>query len=124
MPGALDLDFSKVKRKIRSVPGSPKGSSSPSPGSIKAWTVASFVRVSRKHKKLVPNSTPDLNKDMINNNLHQKNSSPRRKSAEELIPTTCKSNEELHTFEQRTRVCVILNDDQLLLVRIFFVKFI
>ena len=138
MPGALDIDFTKVGRKIRSVPGSPKGS--PKSGKKSGFR--------RKSKKFIASSTPCtpisgsrldlrtfLSGDKTGNSVHSVslsdgdesekvsgNSSELsglRRGSEELLVSRRKiCGEELLNLSSGAgaKVCVVLNDDELLLV--------
>ena len=65
MPGALEIDFTKVKRKIRSAPGSAKTSPKTSPTlNRRGWT--GFGRP--KKKKPLDISTPNLTKSKLESN--------------------------------------------------------
>ena len=138
MPGALDIDFSKVRRKIRSVPGSPKQNSptnSSNPKSGGGWS-----KFGKFGKKSTPNinvsqsqtlphlalnsydlasslsdddSTAHIGK-IVGENSTTATFSRRRKHADFWHSSTS----DLLNFGGRPKVCVILNDDQLLLVRI------
>ena len=135
MPGALDIDFTKVGRKIRSVPASPK--SSPKSGKKSGFR--------RKSKKFIASSTPctpisgsrlDLRQflsgDKTRNSLNSVslsdgesdkisgNSSElsglRRGSEELLVSRKICGEELLNLSSGGAKVCVVLNDDELLLV--------
>ena len=137
MPGALEIDFTKVKRKIRSVPGSPKHS----PGSGKSHR---FIRKTKQ--KVIAVSTPctpvsgsrlDLRQFLsgdrrgisisVSDDESEKSSGSNKKlrssgCSEELQISARKiCGDELLNLGRSAeaggaKVCVVLNDDELLLV--------
>ena len=144
MPGTLDIDFTKVKRKIRSVPGSPK--QSPTSSSIsrgaggllmiqRGWGKSGFGKLKIKKTSVSATSTPLVHSRLDLRQISDDSSGPagdpagtvaRRASAEDLGHLT--NAEDLLNLQSSNGSCgagakvsVILNDQQLLLVRTFFV---
>ena len=142
MPGALEIDFTKVRRKIRSVPGSPKSGSSKSSRFSRKSKQQKVFAISTPCTPVTGSSKLDLRqflsgdrrgisisvsddeseksfKKLFGNNKKLRGA----RSSEEFLTSTARKicGDELLNLGRgpggaSAKVCVVLNDDELLLV--------
>ena len=162
MPGALEIDFTKVRRKIRSVPGSPKSGSSKSSRFSRKSKQQKVFAISTPCTPVTGSSKLDLRqflsgdrrgisisvsddeseksfKKLFGNNKKLRGA----RSSEEFLTSTARKicGDELLNLGRgpggaSAKVCVVLNDDELLLVsflllliplhqqKVFFLRFL
>ena len=142
MPGALEIDFTKVRRKIRSVPGSPKSGSSkssrfsrkckqqkifaistpctPVSSGSKGLDLRQFLSGERRGISI---SVSDDESEKSSRNSGGNHKKLNGGKSEEFLTSTARKicGDELLNLGRgplggSAKVCVVLNDDELLLV--------
>ena len=133
MPGALEIDFTKVRRKIRSVPASPKQSPKSDRKSGFTRKTKKFIAVStpctplsgsrldlrqflRSDRSVISLSDDESEKSGKSSGQSEPKSGFRRGSEELLVSRRKICGEELLNLSSGAKVCVVLNDDELLVV--------
>ena len=142
MPGALEIDFTKVRRKIRSVPGSPKSGSSKSSRFSRKCKQQKFFAISTPctpvssgskgldlrqflsgERRGISISVSDDESEKSSRNSGGNHKKLNGGSSEEFLTSTARKicGDELLNLGRgplggSAKVCVVLNDDELLLV--------